>query len=203
MDNAQRTHHSITTKGGAVGHWWRRLIHLSIALLPILYYKWGEVAAGFFHLSPIQLVLVILLINVVLESGRLYFGLILWGHRERERKQISSLAWGILSIGLVLILAPGPLFAVPIIWSCAIADPILGELRRYSQPTWLVESVGVVVVLLIWWVSTLWLGTPWWYAVIMSPLIVAAEYPNLKWIDDNALMQLVPLLFVLLFNLLF
>ena len=41
-------------------------------------------------------------------------------------------------------------------------------------------------------------GTPLWLAPIMAPLCVAAEWPRLRWIDDNATILLIPLTAILL-----
>ncbi|UVE59530.1 hypothetical protein [Coxiella-like endosymbiont] len=57
-------------------------------------------------------------------------GWILWGQREREVKNISSFTWTVVSLCVVLLLAPGKQYAIPIIASCAFVDPFLGELRR-------------------------------------------------------------------------
>jgi len=132
----------------------------------------------------------------VLEAWRLCTGWIAFGQRSREARQISSFSWGLMSIFLVLLFAPGKAFAIPIIISCALGDPLLGELRRLRIAKLWVALIGLVFIAGLWAVSTYYLGTPLWWAFVMGPFIVLCEWPNLSWIDDNAMMQLLPLLLV-------
>lgn len=193
--------HSSSTKGGLWAYWLRRFIHVSMALLPLLYYRFGGFIADTFHILPWQFVIAVIIFCIILEALRLFFRITVVGQREHERWHISSFAWGLISLGLVLILLP-PLFAIPIIWSCALVDPLLGELRRFHvQKKWII-SIGLLALFAIWCLGNFLLGTPLYYAFIMAPIILAAEWPNLKWIDDNAMMQLVPLAVVLLINVL-
>jgi len=191
--------YSSSTKGGAPAYWLRRAIHVSMAIIPLLYYRFGGDLAAVFNLVPWQLVLAILLLGIILEVIRLFFHITVFGQRDHEARQPSSFFWGLLSVGLVLILAP-PLFAIPIIWSCAFVDPLLGEMRRFAWRKGLVILVGWLALLVIWLFGNAMLGTPWWYILIMPPITLAAEAPNLKWIDDNAMMQLIPLIVVLFIN---
>lgn len=186
------------TVGGVGGHLLRRSVHLLIVIVPIIYYRYGEAIAGFFHLTLAQFLVAIILLNIVVEGARLKFRWTFWGHRHREARQISSFSWGVLSVCLVLLFAPAKQFAIPIIWSCALGDPLLGELRQIRLPSTWVAIVGILFVMLIWWLCTWLFATPWRLALLMGPLVVGLEWPNFKWIDDNALMQLVPLLIILL-----
>ncbi|MCB1827000.1 MAG: hypothetical protein KDH94_01150 [Coxiellaceae bacterium] len=176
--------HEAQTKGGWLGHWIRRAIHISMVLVPWIYYHFA---------LPRNLIWILLGLIILLEAVRLAFRFQAFGQRSHEARKISSFAWGGASLFLVLLFAP-KMFAYPIIASCAFGDPLLGELRRFNwRPIW-VAIVGVIVVMLVWLVAWYWLATPWWWCCIMGPLIVAAEWPNLRWIDDNAMMQLLPLL---------
>ncbi len=192
MDKVIRiqTHH---TCGGQFGYWLRRVVHLGLAIIPLLYYHFGQ---------PRRLVVWLVVASVVIELLRLSLKITVWGHRDYERKQISSFAWGLFALGLVLIFSPSAAVAIPIIWSCAFVDPLLGELRCFHCSSLLVSVVGLMVLLLIWWGAAFWLGTAWWYALIMAPIILLVERPNFKWVDDNALMQLVPLVIVLIIEIL-
>ncbi len=190
--------HIANTVGGLRGYILRRVVHVAIGIVPLLYYAYGAIVAQFFHLTAPQLLLVVIGLNVVIEVFRLKFKWTLLGHRVHEARTISSFAWGVLSLCLVLLFAPGKEYAIPIIWSCALVDPLLGELRRTELNRDLVMLIGMIVVALIWWLATVWLGTAWQLALLMGPLIVGLEAPNFRWIDDNALMQIVPLLIILL-----
>ncbi len=188
-----------STRGGLPAHIVRRFIHLTLAIYPLIYYYYGAAIAGWIGLPPKVIVAIIVGLVIVLEVVRLVFKIKVFGQRERELHQISSFTWGAVSVGLVLLLAPGKTFGIPIIWGCAFGDPLLGELRRFAvSPRW-VFTIGVVFLFLLWLLCSWWLGFPWWVSCIMAPLTVLAEWPNVKWFDDNAAMQLVPLLVVLLF----
>ncbi|MBS0351263.1 MAG: hypothetical protein JSR33_08780 [Proteobacteria bacterium] len=121
----------------------------------------------------------------------------MFGQRDYERKRISAFTWGAVAMGLVLLFAPGKQFTVPIIAAYAIGDPLLGELRSSKLAKYWAFIAGVILVTGIWLAVHFWLGTPIWYSYFMGVITVAAEWPCLKWIDDNALMQLIPLLIVL------
>jgi len=195
------TNHILKTRGGGFGYLIRRLIHISSFVIPLIYYDFGQPIAAVFHITPTVLLWCLIGVVIILEVMRLCFGWLAFGQRQHETKQISSFAWAAVSIFLVLLFAPGKAYAIPIIWSCAFGDPLLGELRRFRLRTVWVIIIGVVFIAGIWWLSTVWLGTPWWWALLMGPLIVASEWPNFRWIDDNATMQLLPLLLVWLFSL--
>jgi len=41
-------------------------------------------------------------------------------------------------------------------------------------------------------------GTPLWMAVLLAPVCMIAEWPRLRYIDDNATMVLIPLALVII-----
>ena len=186
------------TKGKKYGHLMRRIVHILMAVVPLIYYAYRDRIPVFFHITPTVLLLVILAILILLEILRLSFGIIVFGQRDYEAKQISAFSWGAASLILVLLLAPGPQFGIPIIWSCSLGDPVLGELRQFKFSTRWAELIGLIFILIIWWVCAYWFGISWWWGVFLAPIIVAVEWLNLKWIDDNALMMLVPLFIILI-----
>lgn len=186
------------TKGGLSGHIARRIIHMCMALLPIVYYYWGDIIANWFDITPKIIVIILVSIIILAELIRLVFGVTIFGQRKHEAKQLSSFAWGALSMGLVLLLAPGPKFGIPIIWACSFGDPFVGELRRLALPNYFIFILGALFIIGIWTLCSWWFKTPYWLAWIMGPITMAAEWPNLTWIDDNATMQLVPLFLILL-----
>jgi hypothetical protein len=186
--------------GGRAAHLVRRLIHLSSILLLWLYYQFGANIARFFGLSLAQLIWLCLALVMALEALRLAGGWVVFGQRNYETERISAFTWGVIGMGLVLLFAPGREFAIPIICAYAIGDPLLGELRRSHLSRTVVIILGILVLALIWWLAHIWLNTPLWLVFIMPPLTLAAEWPCLHWIDDNALMQLIPLAVILFFN---
>lgn len=191
------TNHASNTIGGAGGHWLRRFIHVLMIAIPFVYYTYGFAISRSLHMTRPMMVIIILLIICALEFFRVCFHITIFGQRKHEAKHISSFAWGAFALGLVLLFAPGAEYGAPIIASCAIVDPVLGELRRFSvRPLW-VALLGLVLIAVIWLLASFYFGTPVWLFVLMAPVTLVAEWPSIRWIDDNALMQLVPLVVVL------
>lgn len=181
------------TVGGVKGHVVRRIVHMAMAIYPFLYYDFGQSIAAFFATTPQAIVIILVSLVIILDLIRIAFGSTVFGQREHEAGHPSSFAWAAVALGIVLLFAP-KLYAVPIIWSCAFVDPLIGEMRRFQVHQSWVAVVGIICVIGLWLLATLWWGTPWWMALIMGPIIIAAEWPNLKWVDDNFLMMIVPLL---------
>lgn len=184
------------TKGGAIAHVLRRLFHVSMLVIPFCYYYF------FTHLASQKTLRLIILAFIFLiflfEKFRIRARLVLFGQRLHEATHISAFAWTMLSIGIILFFAP-VYFAIPIVACCAFVDPLMGEMRLYQVSKYKIMMVGVILALIIWLACALFYHFPVWYGVIIAPITVAAEWPSFKWIDDNALMLLVPLLIVSLF----
>merc|ERR1712100_57348 len=87
-------------------------------------------------------------------------------------------------------------FAVPIILTVAVVDPLLGELRGNNVTNKKLQfMIGVIAAYIVWGASFSYLPLEkyWWVAMIAAPVGVLAEFPRLKYIDDNGLMVLAPL----------
>lgn len=186
------------TSGGYFGHWCRRILHLCMILIPVVYLFYAHTIARFCSMTPVQLVLVILGIVIIAEIIRIHYRIVLFAQRQHEAEHISSFTWGVIALGFVLICVPEPIYAIPIVAGCAIGDPLMGECRRFNLPTAVIIVYAIGVVALIWFICRLWMPMPWWLPLVMAPVTVFAELPNLRWIDDNALMQLAPLVLMLI-----
>jgi hypothetical protein len=193
--------------GGRSGHIFRRFFHMGMAVIPWLYYVHGEALADIASLTPIQFVSLFGVAAIILEIFRMKFGILIVGQREYEKHQTSALAWGAVSIALTIIaLSPwegsGDTHAgwltIPIILSLTFGDPAMGEARRMGLDNRMVYAIGTIICGLIWLGCGYFLGTPYWMALLMGPLTMAAELPKLKWIDDNATMLLIPVAAVLM-----
>jgi len=158
-------------------------------------------------MNPNQFVICCLLILILLELIRLYFGIIIVGQREYEAKQISALAWGAFAVCLALIFSPesknfdgmeSGLYAAPLIWGLTFVDPIMGEIKRSKKGIKFAIIGGLITSYIIWFSSSYFLGTPILASLILAPLTVIGELPTVKWIDDNATMVLLPLAILLI-----
>lgn len=192
-----------TIIGNAYGHWLRRLVHVAILLIPIIYYWYGPNLQQWLGITPDQIISLIVMLAVIFEIIRLRNGWLILGQRHYEKNHVSAFAWTVMSTGLVLLIAPKigqhhAAIGLPLLWSLAFADPIMGELRRaVVGPGW-VFFIGIVIVLLVWLAGYFWLGSPWYLLPIVVPVTVAAEWIKSNTIDDNALMLLVPLACIIL-----
>lgn len=184
------------TKGGTPAHVARRFFHLSMILVPFFYY-YCSVHLIFPPLLHIALILFLFLV-ILFEIIRVRFGIVLFAQRFHEATHFSAFGWTMLSLGLILLFSPTPAYAFAIIMSCALADPLMGELRERQIDTWKIISAGMLVVLIVWLAVAYFSPIAYAWAFLMAPITVAAEWPSLKWIDDNAMMMLVPLIIVFL-----
>ena len=182
---------SFDIKGGMLAHLGRRLFHIStIILVPIIYY---QLLKPVFPEALFAEYVVITLCFVVLafEAIRLCNGWVFFGQRSYEAKRFSALAWTTLSLSFLLIFSPSANLTYAIAISCALADPWLGEMRRQSVSFRFSFTVAVGIVFLTWFL----LGFSWLVSILMGVLTTVVEKPKLPWVDDNAVMLLVPFLF--------
>lgn len=190
--------HSI---GGLGGHAFRRLTHISMSLIPLVYYLHGETIAAVVSLNPREFVSAVCITILLIEAARLRLGIVIIGQREYESRQISALAWGALAVSLALLIAPegdgGGLktgkYGIPLIFGLTFVDPVMGEVKRKKKDMRAAIFAGLAVSYLVWIGCHFWLGTELLVAILLAPLTVAGEVPKTKFIDDNATMVLLPL----------
>lgn len=186
------------------GHLLRRVIHISVGIIPFIYYWYGNTILSWLHIRIQTLIIAMIIIVALMEGVRLSRNWIIFGQRQYESKTISSIAWTFVSVGLVVLFTPkigphGAGYGVPLIWSLCLGDPIMGEARILNLPTYIVIISGLIIVSLVWLLSAYFLGAPWWIIPLIVPITVLSELINLSWIDDNATMLLIPLAVILIF----
>ena len=180
--------------GGMYGHMFRRGFHIGMSIIPFIYFEFGQKIADYFSVTVIQVVSFLTLVLVFGEALRLKLGITIFGQRDYESKQVSALAWGGFAVGMTFLILPEhPELVWPLILSLSLGDPFLGEIRRMGLESKTVFFYGSIFIALIWIACSFQVDTPLWMAVVMGPLCVAAEWPRLRWIDDNATMLLIPL----------
>ena len=184
--------------GGMSGHIFRRIFHISMFIIPYIYFEFGnEVAERIGYTLP-EVVSLVIIVAIFGEALRLKFGLTVFGQREYEANQVSALAWGGFAVGMVLLLAPTKEYAYPLIFSLSFGDPFMGELRRKGFQTKQVIIFSTIFLIALWLTCWYLFATPWWLALIFAPLCVFSEMPRLRYIDDNATMLLIPLAGILI-----
>ena len=197
--------------GGFGGHAFRRLTHVSMAPLLLIYYTRGDDLAGYFSVELDELVSYVFLLVLVIEIVRLRFGIVIVGQREYESKQISAFAWGAFAVCLALLVTgmevfesgsgiKSGIYGIPLIFGLTFVDPLMGEIKRQKQDMRLAITTGLAASYAIWVGCSFWLGTPLWICILLAPLTVLGELPRVKYIDDNATMILLPLSFLLLLS---
>lgn len=187
-----------TSVGGIRGHLLRRAIHLSMALLPLVFFTYGEPIAERLTMERNQLVASVILFALFAEGVRLKLGITIFGQRDYEAKQVSALAWGAVGVGLVFLLAPHEAYAWPLVLSLSFGDPLMGELRRKGMDAKSVMIAATLALWVIWIGSSFQFGTPLWMALLLAPVCMVSEWPRLRYIDDNATMVLIPLALILI-----
>ena len=179
--------------GGTSGHIFRRLFHLAMCVLPILYFEVGENVADSVGLTLDEIVASVVIVAALGEALRLKMGFTVFGQREYESQQVSALARGALAIGLVFLITPTKAYAYPLILTLTFGDPFMGELRRRGVDSCSVIAYACVLVLAIWLLCWYMFDTPLVACLIVAPIAVFSETPRLRYIDDNATMLLIPL----------
>ena len=168
--------------------------------MPWLYYTYTPALAQRFSVSPPVLLIFLVFCICLLEGARHLFSWRVVGLRAHERGQLSSFVWSALSITCVLLLSPTPREAMLIVAGGALGDPLLGELRYYLDDKRLVYLIAGLFFVCLWGAACFFWGLPLIWVFIMPPSIIYVESFCWAWFDDNALMQLVPLLFVLIYQ---
>ena len=187
--------------GGFGGHAFRRLTHISMSIVPLLYYVYGVEISKAVSLEPKQFVSLVCILIMVIEAIRLRTGIVIIGQREYESRQISALAWGTLSVSLALLISTdydlngieSGLYGIPIIFGLTFVDPIMGEIKRKKKDMKLAIIVGLFASYFIWISCYFWLGTEIMAVILLAPLTVLGEIPSVEFIDDNATMVLFPM----------
>lgn len=139
---------------------------------------------------------------LLIEAARLIGGFRLSGLRDYERDRISGYAWGSLGLALGLLFFPGQIVIVTF-WGMAWIDPVCRYAKARGLHPWvpLVTYLALAVVLWVFVVPlAVYQTTPISpaqmavYAPLAAVLAIAAEKPNLRWVDDDFLMHVVPML---------
>ena len=184
--------------GGVYGHIFRRVFHISMFMIPVIFFEFGDSFSEYIGYSLPEVVSIVILVAIFAEAIRLKFEFTIFGQREYEARQVSALAWGGFAIGMVLLLVPVKQYAYPLIFSLSFGDPFMGEIRRMGVETREVIIYSIGFILAIWLICWYLFATPWWLALIFAPICVFAEMPRLRYIDDNATMLLIPLAGILI-----
>ncbi|MFQ5986554.1 MAG: hypothetical protein ACE5KQ_04280 [Thermoplasmata archaeon] len=170
----------------------RRALHLASPLLLGYYLLPDDLYIG----VPKLLVAAILwLATLVIEVLRLLGHLEILGIRDYEKGQVSAYFWGGTGLFLTFALNFPPPFVVVAMFGMAWIDPLCALTRRrggYPYIPLVAYLILAVVGLSL--LTSFSLPAVLSLALVAAVVAVAAEYPRLRWIDDDFTMLLAPLI---------
>lgn len=166
--------------------WFRRMNHTGGAAF-ILYYLFPKkIIFGI----PREILLILLIIfPISTELNRLIRKRDFIGLHAREEGKIASYMWFAVCSGALMLFLPQKI-AAPCIVSAALIDPVLGELKRFGRITAILLAIGASFLIFSAFEYSIML------ALVAAIVGVIAEYPNLKFLDDDVLMQIVPAIII-------
>ncbi|MDD1766066.1 MAG: hypothetical protein LUO84_06410 [Methanomassiliicoccales archaeon] len=173
----------------------RRIVHVSTPLFLVYYFLPDPLWTG----GPTRVLTLIVIMAVVLiaEVLRLAYKPKIIGMREYEKYQVSAAAWAGIGMTITFLFFPFG-YAAPAFMGMGWVDPVIGDLRRKSSS--LYPYVPLVLYFLIAIVSMSVIIGPSIKVIIASllatPAAIWAERLKSKYVDDDFLMMVVPLIVI-------
>jgi len=175
------------------GQMLRRLVHLATPLFLVYYALPDPLWEG----APDNQTLLIFLLLAILifEALRLRFKWKIIGIRDYEYERISAAAWAAIGLTVAFLFFPFELVA-PVLIGMAFVDPLIGELRRMKSNLYPVLPITVYLALVFATLAILtgWTTTALIASVVATVLAISFEKWRTKYVDDDFLMIVVPLL---------
>jgi len=174
-------------------HVFRRAFHLCAPLF-LVYYLFPDDMWGI-GISNQAFLLFCFAILMVVEGVRLARGRVFFGLREYEKKQLSAYAWAGIAITIAFLFFP-PVFVVVVVIGMGWTDPLIGELRRHwkkAYPALPIAVYFIITVVCLWLFSDIPLFVMLFLASLTTAVAILVEYPQIKAVDDDFLMLIVPL----------
>ena len=168
---------------------YRRFNH-TVAACFVIYFLFPESILGF---DRLYLVGIFWLGIILIEYFRLNGAFTLDGMRDYEDTRVAGFVWFATGTCMVLFfyevgLFP-ELFAISTIIMASFIDPLIGEVNhKYGKNEGIIA--GLVGSFVIYYAI---LGVLF-YSLVGSIVAVAVERPKFKWLDDDLLMQIFPIL---------
>jgi len=170
----------------------RRGFHMLSSLFVVYY--WVPETIVEVDLTRQEVAVLGLSLFAVFEAYRIYRGWVFLGLREYERRWVAGYFWGASGYVLALLFFPQR-FAMLTILGTTLIDPALGEIRKTPWKRW-----GPAVGFVLWCaieaalILLVTLSIPWIYVTLGAAMAVAAEAKKFRRVDDNFVMNIVPLL---------
>ena len=168
----------------------RRAIHLLYPLA--LVYYWLP-ADGFIGIGKAYLVVAVLVVFFVNEAVRLATKYRMPLIRENERSRIGAYALGSLGIGIAIVFFPLPVAAV-VVCGMAWVDPLCHSTRETGGYPVVPIIVYFVLAAMFFLFANYDPMMSMFYGAVGAAAAIVAEAPKIKWIDDDFVMTIVPLI---------
>lgn len=170
----------------------RRGFHSLTSLFVV--YWWFPERVVEVELGREQIALIGLGLLACFEAYRIHKGWLFFGLREYEKKRPAGYFWGATGYVLALLLFEQR-FAMITILGTTLVDPILGEMRA-SQWKQMGPPVGFIAWSVVAYACAVLvpLPTPLLLIPVGALIAVFVEAPKVPYVDDNFVMNIVPLL---------
>ena len=175
------------------GEYLRRFCHIACSCIPVFYFLILSPQLNYSKIVLHQLLLSALAVILMLDGARLAFGVTVIGQRDYEQYRYASLTGLLVGMVLVFWWAPYHQLAIAVILTATLVDPVMGVMRRCNCSFLIRCVVGVGLVILLWVGVGVLEVMPMICVVMLAALPVFIENYQLTWLDDNFLMQVIPL----------
>jgi len=174
-------------------HMFRRLFHLASPVF-LLYY-WVPEEIGTTGIRRQALLLLVVGTVLALDVGRIALRIPVFGLRKYEAGRISAYAWGTIALAIGFVFFP-PVLVIPAFCGMAWIDPLCAWTRRTRRYPSLPATAYAVVFASVLVVIGSGLDSLEIAALtgIATPVALLAEYPDIRVVDDDFLMTIVPLI---------
>ncbi|UCG70102.1 MAG: hypothetical protein JSV09_03555 [Thermoplasmata archaeon] len=170
----------------------RRIFHMTAVVYLVYYILPEELLPGFYKWYG---VLIVILFALSVEGVRLKTGKIFFGLRKYEKRQISAFAWFAIGMGCALLLFKME-YVVPVVIGMAFTDPLIGEIKRRREklyPTLPLIFYGAIVFLCLFFLTEVAIILLILFTFLATISAIFAEWWKVKYIDDDFLMLVIPL----------
>ena len=175
---------------------YRRFNH-TVAACFVIYFLFPKSILGF---DRVNFVGIFWLSILLIEYFRLNGAFTLDGMRDYENTRIAGFVWFATGTCMILVfheigLFP-EIFAISTIIMASFVDPLIGEVnRKYGNKEGIIAGlIGSFVI------YQMIIGVLF-YSIVGSIVAVIVERPKFKWLDDDLLIQIFPIMFMTIFYL--
>ena len=174
----------------------RRGMHALIALTPLYFALPVELPVE--PLRRWMLLVGFFAIVSVFEVIRLWKGITFFGLRPHEKYQIASFAWAAAGVTLLLWLFPEDIASGALV-AMALVDPLAGELRASKIKDSVTISASLIAYFALFFVICALVGDRGLVvcislAVVGSAVAIPSEWVEVRYVDDDFLMLVLPAL---------